>query len=115
MFTGPLTESILQRAQDAGLLSVKLHDIRAFATDRHKSVDDYPFGGGAGMVMRADVIYGALAAILAPFPCERVDVASQETSTGARPPVIYLSPDGEVFNQRLAHELAALPRMVLVC
>jgi tRNA (guanine37-N1)-methyltransferase len=115
MFTGPLTESILKRAQDAGLLRVSLHDIRGYATDRHKSVDDYPFGGGAGMVMRADVIYAALEAILAPFPPERASEAEPLLQADVRPPVIYLSPDGEVFNQRLAQELAALPRLVLVC
>lgn len=107
MFAGPLTESILRRAQDADLLRVVLHDIRASATDRHKSVDDYPFGGGAGMVMRADVIYAALAAVLAPY--------APETGAEGRPPVIYLSPDGERFDQRIAKELAQAPRLVLVC
>lgn len=118
MFTGPLTESILKRAQQTGTLQVHLHDIRAYATDRHKSVDDYPFGGGAGMVMRADVIYDALADVLSPWPPERSEtntpIAGGSHSEG-RPPVIYLSPDGEVFNQGLAETLAALPRIVLVC
>ncbi len=111
MFTGPLTESILKRGQEAGLLQIVLHDIRAYATDRHKSVDAYPFGGVAGMVLRADVVYAALAGILG--------TAAPEVGTGAsadsRPPVIYLSPDGELFNQRIAHELALLSRIVLVC
>jgi tRNA (guanine37-N1)-methyltransferase len=111
MFTGPLTESILKRARANGLLSVSLHNIREYATDRHKSVDDYPFGGGAGMVMRADVLYAALAAVLAPAA---PDITAQETGP-ARPPVIYLSPDGERFDHRIAHELASLPRIVLVC
>ena len=106
MFTGPLTESILQRAQDTDLLRVTLHNIRAYATDRHKSVDDYPFGGGAGMVLRADVIYTALADVLAPHP--------PETGGEGRPPVIYLSPDGERFDQRMAQDLARSPRLVLV-
>ncbi len=112
MFAGPLSQSILGRAQVAGLLHVALHDIRAFATDRHKSVDDYPFGGGAGMVMRADVLHTALSAVLAPAPAEH----SEDTEAGSeRPPVIFLSPDGEVFSQRIAQELATLPRLVLVC
>lgn len=112
MFTGPLTESILKRAQDAGLLQVVLHDIRAYAADPHKSVDGYPFGGGPGMVLRADVVYAALVNLLAPALPDR----DESTPEGVdRPPVIYLSPDGEVFNQRIAYELARLPRIVLVC
>ncbi len=112
MFQGPLTESILKRAQDAGLLRIVLHDIRAYATDRHKSVDAYPFGGGAGMVLRADVVYAALTDILAPAPPE---VPTGPDAAADRPPVIYLSPDGELFTQRIAHELAEQPRLVLVC
>ncbi len=110
MFTGPLTESILKRAQQSDLLRIVLHNIREYASDRHKSVDDYPFGGGAGMVMRPDVMYAALAAVLAPSTSE-----TSAPSSVDRPPVIYLSPDGELFNQRIAHELARMPRIVLVC
>lgn len=109
MFEGPLTESILKRAQDAGHLRVVLHNIREYATDRHKSVDDYPFGGGAGMVMRADVLYSALAGVVAPTSPECGE------GEGDRPLVIYLSPDGERFDQRIAHQLARMPRVVLVC
>ncbi len=114
MFRGPLTESILMRAQQAGLVDIRLHNIREFATDRHKSVDGYPYGGGAGMVFRADVLYDALAGVLAPSPPERI-LQHPGDVTDERPPVIYMSPDGEVFNQRIAHELAAYPRLVLVC
>ena len=118
MFTGPFTESILKRAQDAGLLTINLHNIRDYATDRHKSVDDYPFGGGAGMVFRPDVVHAALAAVLAPFPPER-PAPESGLITGldapVRPPVIFLSPDGEVLTQRIAHELASFPRLVLLC
>ena len=119
MFVGPLTESMMKRAQDAGLLQIVLHDIRPYATDRHKSVDDYPYGGGAGMVLRADVLYAALSAVITPAPPETVprmvtgDAVNPYPSI--RPPVIYLSPDGELFNQRIAEELAILPRLVLIC
>ncbi len=117
MFTGPFTESILKRAQDAGFLTINLHNIRDHATDRHKSVDDYPFGGGAGMVFRADVVHAALAAVLAPFPPDRPveEPGAAGHDAPARPPVIFLSPDGEVLNQRIAHELASFPRLVLLC
>lgn len=111
MFAGPLTESILKRARDAGFLTINLHNIRDFATDRHKSVDDYPFGGGAGMVFRPDIVYAALASVLAPWGAEREEAGER----GDRPPVIFLSPDGDVLTQRIAQELASFPRLVLLC
>ena len=115
MFTGPFTESILKRAQQAGLLEIALHDIRAYATDRHKSADDYPFGGGAGMVMKPEVLYLALADVLG---YSAVAQAAPETlipPPADHPPVILLSPAGEVFSQRMAEDLAQHPRLVLVC
>ncbi len=112
MFQGPLTESILKRAQQAGLVDIHLHNIRDYATDRHKSVDDYPYGGGAGMVFRADVLYEALGNVIAPASPDR---HAPDVDDIVRPPVIYMSPDGEVFDQRIAHELAQHPRLVLVC
>jgi tRNA (guanine37-N1)-methyltransferase len=101
MFAGPLTESILKRAQQAGLLSVRLHNIRDWASDRHRTADDAPYGGGAGMVMKAVPTAAAIRAVVA-----------LEASPA---PVILLSPDGERFSQALAHELAQLPRLVLLC
>lgn len=103
MFAGPLTESILKRAQQAGLISVNLHDIRDYATDRHRTADDAPYGGGAGMVMKAEPLAACIRAVLA------------APDAPAAPPVILLSPDGELFTQALAEELARLPRLVLVC
>jgi tRNA (guanine37-N1)-methyltransferase len=100
-FSGPLDVSMLRRARETGLLEVALHDIRDHATDRHRSVDDYPFGGSQGMVMRVDVLHAAL----------------QHVQSLAEPPgyVIYLTPQGEPMNDRIARELAAQPRLVLVC
>lgn len=99
MFTGPLTESILKRAQQAGHLTVQMHNIRDWATDRHRTADDAPYGGGAGMVMKAEPLAAAIRAV-----------------RGADdPPVLLLSPDGETFTQALAHELATYPRLLLVC
>ncbi len=99
-FQGPLDVSIIKRARDAGLLDLHLHDIREHATDRHRTVDDYPFGGGQGMVMRVDVLAPAL----------------EHVQSLAEPPggVIYLSPQGELLNDRLVRELATHPRLVLV-
>jgi tRNA (guanine37-N1)-methyltransferase len=104
MFTGPLTESILKRAQQAGLITIRLHDIRDYATDRHRTADDTPYGGGAGMVMKAEPLAAAIRAV-------RDDPA---LPTG-EPPVILMSPDGEQFTQAMAHELAQQPRLLLVC
>lgn len=125
MFSGPLTESILKRAQEAGKLEVALHDIRAYAVDRHKSTDDYPFGGGAGMVMKPEVLYQALADVLGYGPAAQVEteqVLAPDAATPAlltesaqRPLVLLMSPAGEVFTQRMAEELAQQPRLVLVC
>lgn len=100
-FTGPLDVSILGRARESGLLSVELHNIRDHATDRHKSVDDYPFGGGPGMVLRVDVLDRALDHVAAE------DAGPVHT--------IYLSPAGERLNDRLVRQLAKYPRLVLIC
>jgi tRNA (guanine37-N1)-methyltransferase len=104
MFTGPLTESILKRAQQAEKIQIALHNIRDWATDRHRTADDAPYGGGAGMVMKIEPLAAAIRAVLA-------DAAPSAPA----PPVILLSPDGERFSQAIAHELAHEPRVLLVC
>lgn len=123
MFAGPLTESILKRAQQAGLLDLRLHDIRAWASDKHRTADDAPYGGGAGMVMKADPLAAAIRAVLAQQAAERAAEAEEavelldSAATAPQPhtPVILLSPDGELFTQAIAQELAQLPRLLLVC
>lgn len=111
MFAGPLTESILKRAQQAGLLSFHLHNIRDWAVDRHRTADDAPYGGGAGMVMKAEPLAACIRAVLA--------MGGAEEPPDARPappaPVILLTPDGERLTQAIAQELAAEPRLLLVC
>jgi tRNA (guanine37-N1)-methyltransferase len=102
MFAGPLTESILKRAHQAGLIEVRLHNIRDWASDRHRTADDAPYGGGAGMVMKAVPLAAAIRAVVA-------------LEDSPPPPVILLSPDGERFTQAIAHELAQQPRLVLLC
>lgn len=101
MFAGPFSESILKRAEQAGLISFTLSNIRDFAPDRHRTTDDAPYGGGAGMVLKPEPLAAAIRATFLPDE--------------PQPPVILLSPDGEVFTQALAQELALLPRLVLVC
>lgn len=104
MFAGPLTESILKRAQQAGLLEFHLHNIRDWATDRHRTADDAPYGGGAGMVMKAEPLAASIRAVLALGE-------AAETPTA----VVLLTPDGEQFTQAIAQELAAAPRLLLIC
>jgi tRNA (guanine37-N1)-methyltransferase len=97
MFQGPFTESILKRAQERGLLSIALHNIRDITTDKHHIVDDYPYGGGAGMVMKPEPIFAALEAVY---------------ESG---PIILLTPQGRLFNQRIARALAQEQRVTLLC
>ena len=101
MFRGPFDESIVKRAVDAGLVSIHLHDIRKWAKDRHKTVDDYPYGGGPGMVMKPDVIFAATEAVL--------ELAPQ------RQPVVLMTPGGRRLNHGVVLELAAHERLVLLC
>lgn len=100
MFPPYLAESILQRAQQAGLLEVNVHNIRDWATDKHSTTDDTPFGGGGGMVMKPEPIFAAVEALL-----------------GAPPsiPVILLTPQGRPFTQAVAEELAQNEHLALVC
>jgi tRNA (guanine37-N1)-methyltransferase len=92
-----LEESLIAKAIERGLLEVEVRDIREHATDKHRSVDDTPYGGGAGMVMRVDVVVRAIEA------------------AGPADEVILLSPAGQPFNQRMAEELATKEHLVLVC
>jgi tRNA (guanine37-N1)-methyltransferase len=97
MFRGPFEESILKRAQEQGLISLALHNIRESTTDKHHIVDDYPYGGGAGMVMKPDPVFAS------------VEVVYQGG------PIILLTPQGRLFTQRLAQELASEERITLIC
>jgi len=98
MFPGPLAFSLAGRALAAGLWALETVDIRAFASDKHRTVDDAPFGGGPGMVMRPDVLDAAIAA-----------------ATEASSPLIYLSPRGRLIDQARVRRLAEVPSVVLIC
>ncbi|MDO5566243.1 MAG: tRNA (guanosine(37)-N1)-methyltransferase TrmD [Planctomycetia bacterium] len=101
IFDSFVSESILKGAIDAGLLEVCLHNIRNWATDKHQTLDDRPFGGGPGMVLKVDRV----------VPC-----VEEIMQTGLVPGhLIMLSPQGRTFTQRVAEELAAKPRLVLLC
>lgn len=100
MLEGPFGHSILRRAKDAGVVDLRLRNFRDYTTDRHHTVDDSPFGGGPGMVIKPEPVFAA------------VEAARAEGAVG---PLIYLSPKGERFDQRVARELAGLPGFLLLC
>lgn len=99
MFDGVLEESILKRAQESGQLSVALHDIRAYATDKHHVTDDAPYGGGGGMVMKPEPLFAAV----------------ESTLEEADAPIILLTPQGRLFDQAVARELSHYERIALIC
>jgi tRNA (guanine37-N1)-methyltransferase len=107
-FRGPLDYGIIRRAREAGLATIEVHDLRAFAHDRHRTVDDRPFGGGEGMVLKPEPIFECI---------ETLNVAPREQrlSGSAKQSVVLLSAQGERFAQNVADELAALEQIVLIC
>jgi len=107
-FRGPLDYGITRRAIEMGLVEVKVHDLREFTHDRHRTVDDRPFGGGEGMVLKPEPIFDCL---------EAMQLAPREQRLGgsAKEAVVVLSAQGKRFTQSIASELAALERIVLIC
>lgn len=101
MFPGYLGQSLLKRAIDAGLVDIQLHDIRHWARGKHQQVDDRPFGGGPGMVLRPEPVVECV---------EAVQQAAQPAGH-----VVYLTPQGRQLNQTIAEELAGQPRLLLLC
>ncbi|MCM1330467.1 MAG: tRNA (guanosine(37)-N1)-methyltransferase TrmD [Ruminococcus sp.] len=96
-----LGESIVGRARKAGKIEIRCHQIRDYSTDKHRRVDDTPYGGGMGMVMQAEPIYRCFLAVTADFP--------------EKPHTIYMSPKGTVFTQQRAVELSKLPNIFIIC
>jgi len=107
-FRGPLDHGITRRAQEMGLARIEVHDLRAYTHDKHRTVDDRPFGGGEGMVLKPEPIFLCL---------EPLELATREQRLAgtAKESVILLSAQGERFTQGVASELAALDRIVLIC
>ena len=107
-FRGPLDYGIVRRAREAGLIEILLHDLREATTDKHHTVDDRPFGGGEGMVLKPEPLFKCVEALgVAPREA-RLDHESRET-------VILLSPQGQMFTQAVAQELSKLDRVVMIC
>src|SRR5579863_5951851 len=107
-FRGPLDYGITRRAQELGLAAIEVHDLRKFAHDRHRTVDDRPFGGGEGMVLKPEPLFECL---------ESLEVAPREERLAgqAKQSVVLLSAQGQRFTQKVAAELARLSRIVLIC
>lgn len=101
MFAGPFSESIIERARQAGLVTITLHNIRDYAEGRHRVTDDTPYGGGGGMVMKPEPIFAAVE-----------DVLGEEAG---QVPIILLTPQGRRFTQQVARELSRRPRLLLIC
>ena len=115
LFAGIFENGVVQRAQTKGLIEVNLHDLRAFTHDRHRTVDDRPFGGGEGMVLKPEPLAEALASLGIQPKAERTATQQEGAETPARTRVILMSAQGRTFTQAIARELAKLDRVVLIC
>jgi tRNA (guanine37-N1)-methyltransferase len=100
LLDSPFSDSILKRAQQKGLVTVQVHDLREHANNKHRSVDDYAFGGGAGMVMQIEPIDNCITALKA---------------TRTYDEIIYMSPDGNLFSQAIANELSLKENLIILC
>src|SRR5215472_13953623 len=107
-FRGPLDYGIARRACEMGLVEIQVHDLREFTHDKHRSVDDRPFGGGEGMVLKPEPLFECLDSLHIAARADRVAGRVRES-------VILLSPQGQRFTQKIAAELAGLDRIVLIC
>lgn len=100
LLESPFSHSIMKRAQDKGLLTVRTHNLRNWAINKHAQVDDYPFGGGAGMVLMCEPLANA------------IETLQQTTQYDA---IIYLTPDGKTFNQQTANTLSLQENLLIIC
>jgi tRNA (guanine37-N1)-methyltransferase len=125
-FAGPLDYGIVRRAREANLIETRVHDLRAFTHDRHRTVDDRPFGGGAGMVMKPEPLFEAVESLLGKTvpPSSRKPIRDAEGAPEARmghpkdisaTAVVLLSAAGKLFRQETARRFAELERIVLLC
>jgi len=102
MFASPFDQSIIKRAKERGLIDMVLHNIRGYTCDKHRTVDDYPYGGGPGMVLKPEPVF------------EAVEAIKQQLNT-SEIPIILLTPQGRLFNQQVARELALYSHLMLIC
>lgn len=102
MFTGPLNESMIKRAVDQGLVEIEVIDLRLFAENKHRQVDDEPYGGGKGMIFKPEPLFEAVNSL-------------RRRSTASRPWVILLTPQGRPFSQEVARELVQKDHLIFLC
>lgn len=98
----PLEESMIKRAQEKGLVKIGIHDLRDFATDKHRQVDDYPYGGGSGMILKPEPIFRCVEALLS-------------ENKSAEPKIILMTPQGTKFSQQKARELSQYHHLIFIC
>lgn len=100
LFEGPLTQSIVKRSMNKGLVELEIHNLRDYSTNKHQNVDDYAFGGGAGMVLMIEPIDKCISALKSKRPYDEV---------------IYLTPDGQTYNQSIANQLSLMQNFIFLC
>jgi len=108
MFEGPFRESIVSRAVEKGLVSIDIRNTRDYATDKHRTVDDYPYSGGPGMVMKPGPLFDAVESVMG-------SIRGAEPEAEGKPRVILVTPQGRLFTQDMARELATERNLVFVC
>ncbi len=114
-FDGPLDYGILRRARATGLVEVHVEDLREYTHDRHRTVDDRPFGGGEGMVLKPEPLFEAVETIVGVKPVSSLSKKPAKVSTAANTSVVLLSASGKMFTEQLARRLSKLERVVLIC
>ncbi|MFM7723772.1 MAG: tRNA (guanosine(37)-N1)-methyltransferase TrmD, partial [Bacteroidota bacterium] len=100
LFDGPFSDSILKRAQEKGLVEIHVHNLRDYSTDKHKNVDDYQYGGGAGMVLRIEPIAACI---------------NQLKSEREYDEIVYMTPDGKVLEQTTSNQMSTLKNIMVLC
>jgi tRNA (guanine37-N1)-methyltransferase len=100
----PLSESMMKRAQECGALDLQIHDLRKWTTDKHRTVDDAPFGGGPGMVMKPEPIFAAIE-----------DLLTKSKAENRKPKIVLMSPAGQRFDQSVARELSQETHLIILC
>lgn len=110
-FAGPLDHGIIRRARETGIADIHVQDLRAFTHNRHRTVDDRPFGGGAGMVLKPEPLFEAVESLLG----HGIGDATQQTPPDPRTAIVLLSAAGKLFNQETARRYAQLERIILIC
>ena len=115
MYDSVMGESMMKRAQEKGILEFRAHDLRDWTHDRHRTTDDDPYGGGAGLVMKCDPIFEAVEAILGKEFVEAKLASAVEESQQHRPQIVFLAPQGRPFDDAYADKLAAADHLLFIC